>query len=172
LRRGRSRIGALMDPEGQRYIKAFLQGLQDLGWAPGRNVQIEYRLGGSDPDRIQTYATELVGFETGRYPCTDGAGFGPTSAGNPHDTHRVHVGHRSGGERVCCKPFPPRWHCAATNGSPGALRSASRSQSRRCRRVRISPRFCDNAMRCEMLCWRVAGEPDLGELIKPASNGL
>jgi putative tryptophan/tyrosine transport system substrate-binding protein len=62
------RIGALMgfaesDPEGQRYIKAFLQGLQDLGWAPGRNVQIEYRWGGSDPDRIQTYATELVGLK-------------------------------------------------------------------------------------------------------------
>src|SRR5438045_357652 len=62
------RIGVLMgfaesDPEGQRYIKAFLQGLQDLGWAPGRNVQIEYRWGGSDPGRIQTYATELVGLK-------------------------------------------------------------------------------------------------------------
>jgi len=60
------RIGVLMgyaesDPEGQRCIKAFLQGLQELGWAPGRNVQIEYRWGGADPDRIQTYATELVG---------------------------------------------------------------------------------------------------------------
>ncbi len=62
------RIGALMafaesDPEEQRYINAFLQGLQDLGWAPGRNVEIEYRWGGSDRDRIQTYATELVGLK-------------------------------------------------------------------------------------------------------------
>jgi putative tryptophan/tyrosine transport system substrate-binding protein len=62
------RIGALMgiaesDPEGQRYIEAFLQGLQDLGWTPGRNVQIEYRWGGSDPNRIQTNATELVGLK-------------------------------------------------------------------------------------------------------------
>lgn len=62
------RIGALMafaesDPEELRYINAFLQGLQDLGWAPGRNVEIEYRWGGSDPDRIQTYATELVGLK-------------------------------------------------------------------------------------------------------------
>jgi ABC-type uncharacterized transport system substrate-binding protein len=59
------RIGALMafaesDPEELRYVNAFLQGLQDLGWAPGRNVEIEYRWGGSDPGRIQTYATELV----------------------------------------------------------------------------------------------------------------
>src|ERR1700745_3154603 len=62
------RIGALMafsesDPEQQRYINAFLQGLRDLGWAPGRNVQIEYRWGGSDPDHIQRYATELVGLK-------------------------------------------------------------------------------------------------------------
>jgi putative tryptophan/tyrosine transport system substrate-binding protein len=62
------RIGVLMgyaesDPEGQRCIKAFLQGLQELGWAPGRNVQIEYRWGGADPDRIQTYATEIVGLK-------------------------------------------------------------------------------------------------------------
>jgi putative tryptophan/tyrosine transport system substrate-binding protein len=62
------RIGALMafaesDPEQLRYINAFLQGLQDLGWAPGRNVEIEYRWGGSDRDRIQTYATELVGLK-------------------------------------------------------------------------------------------------------------
>ena len=62
------RVGVLMgtvegDPEGQRYIKAFQQGLQALGWAPGRNVQIEYRWCGSDTDRIQTYAAELVGLK-------------------------------------------------------------------------------------------------------------
>jgi ABC-type uncharacterized transport system substrate-binding protein len=59
------RIGVLManaesDPETQRYIKAFLQGLQELGWAHGRNVQIEYRWGGANLDRIRTYAAELV----------------------------------------------------------------------------------------------------------------
>jgi putative tryptophan/tyrosine transport system substrate-binding protein len=41
------RIGVLMhlaadDPEGQARIGAFLQGLQEWGWAVGRNVQIEY----------------------------------------------------------------------------------------------------------------------------------
>jgi len=59
------RIGVLManaesDPETQRYIKAFLQGLQELGWAHGRNVQIEYRWSGANLDRIRTYAAELV----------------------------------------------------------------------------------------------------------------
>jgi putative ABC transport system substrate-binding protein len=62
------RIGVLLplaegDPEGQGYIKAFLQGLQALGWVPGRNLQIEYRWGGADSDRIRTYAGELVGLK-------------------------------------------------------------------------------------------------------------
>ena len=67
-RDGMRKIGVLMgtvegDPEAQRYIKSFLQGLQALGWVPGRNVQIEYRWGGADSDRIRTYAGELVGLK-------------------------------------------------------------------------------------------------------------
>ena len=59
------RIGVLMgsvegDPEGQSYVKSFQQGLQALGWRYGRNVQIDYRWGGADRARIQTYAAELV----------------------------------------------------------------------------------------------------------------
>jgi putative ABC transport system substrate-binding protein len=59
------RVGVLIafdesDPEAQRYIKAFLQGLQELGWAHGRNVEIEYRWGAANLDRIRTYAAELV----------------------------------------------------------------------------------------------------------------
>jgi ABC transporter substrate binding protein len=51
------------DPEAQRYIKTFLQGLQELGWAHGRNVEIEYRWGAANLDRIRTYAAELVGLK-------------------------------------------------------------------------------------------------------------
>jgi putative tryptophan/tyrosine transport system substrate-binding protein len=63
------RIGVLMgtvegDPEAQRYIKSFLQGLQALSWVPGRNVQIETRWGGADTDRIRSYASELVGLKS------------------------------------------------------------------------------------------------------------
>jgi hypothetical protein len=47
------RIGVLMglaadDPEGQDRIAAFEQGLQQLGWTNGRNLQIDYRRGGGD----------------------------------------------------------------------------------------------------------------------------
>jgi putative tryptophan/tyrosine transport system substrate-binding protein len=62
------RIGVLMavaerDLEAQGYIEAFVQALHELGWAHGRNVQIEYRWGGGNLDRIRTYAAELVGLK-------------------------------------------------------------------------------------------------------------
>ncbi len=59
------RIGVLMnlaadDPESQRRMTAFVQGLQQLGWTDGRNVRIETRWGAGDADRYRGYAAELV----------------------------------------------------------------------------------------------------------------
>src|SRR4051812_8260001 len=59
------RIGALInlsadDPEGQARVAAFLQGLQEAGWAVGRNVRIDIRWGAGDAERIRKNATELV----------------------------------------------------------------------------------------------------------------
>ena len=59
------RIGVLMtlaadDPEGQARLTAFVQGLQELGWTDGRNVQIDYRWPAGDAERIRRYAAELV----------------------------------------------------------------------------------------------------------------
>jgi putative ABC transport system substrate-binding protein len=62
------RIGVLTvfskdDPEGQRRVAALQQRLQELGWADGRNVHIEFRWAGGDPDRARFYAGELVGMK-------------------------------------------------------------------------------------------------------------
>ena len=59
------RVGVLTnlvadDPESQARVGAFLQGLQEFGWAIGRNVRIEYRWGADDADRTRRYAAELV----------------------------------------------------------------------------------------------------------------
>jgi putative tryptophan/tyrosine transport system substrate-binding protein len=59
------RIGVLMnltadDPESPLRLAAFLQGLQQLGWTVGQNVQIDYRWGGGNADIMRKYAVELV----------------------------------------------------------------------------------------------------------------
>jgi putative tryptophan/tyrosine transport system substrate-binding protein len=59
------RIGVLMnmnaeDPVGQAGSAAFAQGLQQLGWEIGFNVQIDTRWGAGDTERHRKYATELV----------------------------------------------------------------------------------------------------------------
>jgi len=59
------RVGVLMnyasdDAEGQARLAVFHQGLQQLGWTVGRNVQIDYRWGAGNADRIRKFAAELV----------------------------------------------------------------------------------------------------------------
>jgi len=58
------RLGLLMgvadDREGQARVTALKQGLQELGWTDGRNMQIETRFGGADVGRIRAHAAELV----------------------------------------------------------------------------------------------------------------
>src|SRR5262245_41668580 len=58
------RVGVLMgvadDREGQARVTVLKQGLQELGWTDGRNIQTETRFGGADADRIRAHAAELV----------------------------------------------------------------------------------------------------------------
>jgi ABC-type uncharacterized transport system substrate-binding protein len=59
------RIGALMylaadDADSPALVAAFARGLQELGWIEGRNIQIDYRWGGGDLDRVRRYAAELA----------------------------------------------------------------------------------------------------------------
>jgi putative ABC transport system substrate-binding protein len=54
------RIGALSSGGfGQTGASVFSE-LEKLGWVEGRNVHIEKRLHGGDPDRMRYYAAELV----------------------------------------------------------------------------------------------------------------
>ena len=49
------------DPDAQARLAALRQALQELGWTDGRNVLVDYRWAGTDPDRMRAYAAELVG---------------------------------------------------------------------------------------------------------------
>jgi len=59
------RVGVLMnftsdDPVSQDRLAAFVQGLQELGWTVGRNLQVDYRWGAGNVERYRTFAAELV----------------------------------------------------------------------------------------------------------------
>src|SRR5262245_13382230 len=59
------RIGVLMnlapeDAEGQARLAAFLQGLQEAGWAVGRNAQIDIRWAGGNAEQMRRQVTEMV----------------------------------------------------------------------------------------------------------------
>jgi putative ABC transport system substrate-binding protein len=59
------RIGVLMlypenDPEGQVRADAFQQGLENLGWTVGRNIQIKYLWGMGDAEWTRAAAAELL----------------------------------------------------------------------------------------------------------------
>jgi putative ABC transport system substrate-binding protein len=61
------RIGMLIsvlaqsDPEGQARVAAFLNTFQELGWTPGRNVQIDIRWPAGNVALANAHAAELVG---------------------------------------------------------------------------------------------------------------
>jgi putative tryptophan/tyrosine transport system substrate-binding protein len=62
---GVRRIGVLTllaatDEGAKRQLSAFVRQLEELGWAEGRNLQIDYRWGAGDPERMQVFAKELV----------------------------------------------------------------------------------------------------------------
>ena len=59
------RVGVLMfyserDPLGQARLKVFEESLEKLGWTDGRNVSIEVRWSGANPERTRQFAKELL----------------------------------------------------------------------------------------------------------------
>ena len=57
------RIGVLMNTDveqGQAWHAAFVQALQQLGWQPGANVQVDTRWGAGSTELFRKYAAELV----------------------------------------------------------------------------------------------------------------
>ena len=62
------RIGVLMhlaadDQEGQSRLAAFLQGLQEAGWAVGHNITIDVRWAAADVELMKRVAKELAALE-------------------------------------------------------------------------------------------------------------
>jgi ABC-type uncharacterized transport system substrate-binding protein len=76
------RVGVLMalaatDAEGQARLAAFLQGLQEYGWAVGRNMRIDIRWAAGNADDIRKYAAELVALTPDVILVSGGTAVGP-----------------------------------------------------------------------------------------------
>jgi putative ABC transport system substrate-binding protein len=76
------RIGVVMpypanDGQAQARNAAFLQGLQQLGWTVGRNIQIDYRWSGGSADDTRKDAAELVALAPEVILTSGSAGIGP-----------------------------------------------------------------------------------------------
>jgi putative ABC transport system substrate-binding protein len=75
------------DPEGLRNSGALIQGLQALGWTPGRNVRIEQRWAGGSVDAMKALAKELVALE----PDVIVVVSTPVSAAVMQETHTIPI---------------------------------------------------------------------------------
>jgi ABC-type uncharacterized transport system substrate-binding protein len=67
-------VGVLMgyaqeDPDTQARMNAFREAFEQLGWKEGHNVQITYRFGVGEMDRIRGYAKELVDLKPDAIVC-------------------------------------------------------------------------------------------------------
>ena len=86
------RIGVLTaysesDLEAQARVRAFLEGLQKLGWAEGRNILIDARWATSDAALMQRFAQELVALQ----PELILSSSRPTTAALLHQTRTIPI---------------------------------------------------------------------------------
>jgi hypothetical protein len=59
------RIGVLLgtaenDQQTGPFLQAFKRALQEQGWIEGRNMQVDYRFGASDVERIQAHVDRIL----------------------------------------------------------------------------------------------------------------
>jgi putative ABC transport system substrate-binding protein len=86
------RIGVLVglaegDSEGEGWVKTLDEGLARLGWKRDTNLQIDLRWGGSDADRTQKLAKELVALQPDVIQVTTT----PATAAILRETHTIPV---------------------------------------------------------------------------------
>jgi putative ABC transport system substrate-binding protein len=85
------RIGVLHGLENEEFyrawLSAFTQRMQDLGWIDGRNVRIDYRFTGQNPERNRVASEELVALQ----PDVIFATTNPAVAALLHETRSIPI---------------------------------------------------------------------------------
>jgi hypothetical protein len=87
---GRRRLGVLVglakgDPESERWLKALLERLAQLGWTTDKNLEIDLRWSGMELDQIKEATNELVEARLDLPPLGNSAH--SSSAGTRHRLH-------------------------------------------------------------------------------------
>ena len=109
------RIGVLMgyaesDSDAQARLAAFRDGLRKLGWAEGRNIQIDTRWPiPADLESMQRFAKELVALQPDVISFAHHTHDSRTAATNTHHSHRFRDRCRSGRERLRRELFAAGW---------------------------------------------------------------
>ena len=84
------------DPDAQARNVAFLQVMQQLGWAEGRNLRIDYFWGLAQADTIRKQAAELAALAPDVILSSGESRPGSIVAGDAHGADRVRECHRPG----------------------------------------------------------------------------
>lgn len=113
---GRRRLGVLVgfakgDPESERWLKALLERLGQLGWRNDNNLEIDLRWGGMDLDQIKKSAKELVKARPDVIQSHHNSGNCRDLTGDAHRSCSVCDRIGPGRLRLCSEPGSPRWKC-------------------------------------------------------------
>ena len=73
-------------------MRGLKEGLQELGWVEGRNLQIDYSWPGGEPSRIQTSMKELADRQCEVIVARSTPVVAALLEGNTHHSDRVRVG--------------------------------------------------------------------------------
>jgi hypothetical protein len=106
------RIGVLMgwsqNDLYRSWVDVFVQGLAQLGWVDGRNVQIDVRWAGGDVGLMGTFAKELSELQPDVI-FAGTSGYCRAATGNPYNPNRVRGCFRSYRSGVRGRTAATRW---------------------------------------------------------------
>ena len=167
------RIGVLMnllanDTVAKARVGAFQQGLQQLGWTEGRDLQIDYRWTAGGGEELRKYAIELVALAPDAILATGSPPVVALRQATLYCAARFRAGRRSGRGRLRGKPGAAGRQChgiyairiqhqrqmAGTAERDRAKRDARRCAARADQSRRHRPVCWNPNLRCRRTAWR------------------
>ena len=120
--------GSASDPRNILGVEAFRQGLRDLGYVEGKNINIDYRYDEGKPGRLQELAEELVRLKVDILLAMDSNCRPRGQEIDCNYSSRLHDRRQSDYERACSQSGPAWRQCNGRHDQfPGIDWQASRT---------------------------------------------